>query len=226
MVTPEVHSLLAHQGINAMPIERTMAALEYLLGTACTQITVAQVDWPIFKSLYEVTGTRLLLEKMTEGQIETHTDVSSVPKSTTILQQLENASAKERWEWLIADLQQEVAKILGFPAAHLPDIQQGFAQMGVDSLMAVELRNRLQTSLGKSMPSTLAFDYPNIESLAEYLFKELFDSEKPNQKPEMSLPPNNQKPSDDELTQHISQLSEHDLEALIDEKWGKINSVD
>jgi hypothetical protein len=50
--------------------------------------------------------------------------------------------------------------------------------MGMDSLMALELKNRLQTSLGCSMPATLAFDYPSIEALADYLSKQLFADEK------------------------------------------------
>jgi acyl carrier protein len=210
MMTTEVQSGLAHQGIKLLPPELAIGALEYLLGTECVQITVAQVDWNIFKPLYEVTGTRSLLEKMTE--VPTETDVA---KSTTILQHLENASAKERWEWVISYLQQEVANVLGFPPSQLPDLQQGFAQMGIDSLMAVDLRNRLQTKLGRSMPSTLAFDYPNIESLAGYVFNEVFGSEKPTKK-------HAPQKSDDELTKNITQLSERDLEALIDGKLGAL----
>jgi len=213
MMTTEFQSELARMGIKLLPPERAIGALEYLLGSDRVQTTVAQVDWNIFKSLYEVTGTRLLLEQLTE--VPTEKEASSVPKSTTILQHLENASAKERWEWLISYIQGEVAKILGFPLSQLPDTQQGFAQMGIDSLMTVDLRNRLQTNLGRSLPSTLAFDYPNIELLAGYVFNEVFGSEKPIKK-------HAQQKSDDELTKNITQLSERDLEALIDGKLGAL----
>jgi myxalamid-type polyketide synthase MxaB len=37
----------------------------------------------------------------------------------------------------------------------------------------MELRNRLQTSLGRSLPSTLAFDYPTLEALVHYLAQEV-----------------------------------------------------
>lgn len=39
----------------------------------------------------------------------------------------------------------------------------------MDSLTSVELRNRLQTSLGCSLPTTVAFDYPNVVALVDYL---------------------------------------------------------
>jgi hypothetical protein len=41
--------------------------------------------------------------------------------------------------------------------------------MGMDSLMAVELSNRLKAQLGQALPTTLAFEYPTIHALANYL---------------------------------------------------------
>ena len=40
--------------------------------------------------------------------------------------------------------------------------------------MAVELRNRLQQGVHRVLPSTLAFDHPNLESLLAFLNQELF----------------------------------------------------
>ena len=41
--------------------------------------------------------------------------------------------------------------------------------MGLDSLMAVEFRNRLVVSLKRQLTATLLFDYPNLGRLADYL---------------------------------------------------------
>lgn len=46
--------------------------------------------------------------------------------------------------------------------------------MGMDSLMAVELRSRLQKRSGKPLPSTLTFNYPNASALTQFLEQLLF----------------------------------------------------
>jgi myxalamid-type polyketide synthase MxaB len=41
--------------------------------------------------------------------------------------------------------------------------------MGMDSLTSVELKSRLESALGKSLPTTMALEYPTIEQLVRYL---------------------------------------------------------
>ncbi len=64
--------------------------------------------------------------------------------------------------------------MLRLDATQKPNVRQGLFEMGMDSLMALELKNGLQTTLGYPLPATVAFDYPNIEALAAYLAKNMF----------------------------------------------------
>ena len=66
------------------------------------------------------------------------------------------------------------ARILGFAAGDSPDPRQGFFHLGMDSLGSVELRNHLQTALSCQLPSTLIFQYPSIDALADGLAGQLF----------------------------------------------------
>ena len=74
---------------------------------------------------------------------------------------------------LSGHVQAEASRVLGLDGAPRLEPGQGFKDLGMDSLMAVELRNRLQRHLGRPLPSTLAFDYPTIESLTGYLLEEV-----------------------------------------------------
>ncbi len=67
----------------------------------------------------------------------------------------------------------ETALVLAVPASESIDPEREFAQLGVDSLMAVELRNRLAAKLGRRLPSTLVFDHPTPAAAAQALAAEL-----------------------------------------------------
>ncbi len=65
--------------------------------------------------------------------------------------------------------------MLGYPDAEDVDIQEKFADLGMDSLMAVEFKNNLQVSFGDAVSLTAAFDYPTVELLTDYIAQEIFN---------------------------------------------------
>jgi acyl carrier protein len=62
---------------------------------------------------------------------------------------------------------------LGFAADYTLDPEQRFGDLGVDSLLAVDVRNRLEAALRTSLPATLLFDYPDLAALSAHLALEL-----------------------------------------------------
>ena len=60
-------------------------------------------------------------------------------------------------------------KVLGLAPEDSIDINEPLQQRGLDSLMAVELRNLLNTASGLQLPATVTFEYPSIAALAEYI---------------------------------------------------------
>jgi thioesterase domain-containing protein/acyl carrier protein len=86
-----------------------------------------------------------------------------------LLARLRDTPAAQRPQVLVSHLQRELQQILGLAAA--PDPDGAFFDLGLDSLMAVELRNRLRAQLGNglALPPTFVFDYPNVRALADYL---------------------------------------------------------
>ena len=86
-----------------------------------------------------------------------------------MLRQLHDVPEAQRGAFVTEHLQRELQQILGL--AQPPGAASRFLELGMDSLMAVELRNRLLGQFGSAFTinATAVFDYPTIGSLAEYL---------------------------------------------------------
>ena len=151
--------------------ERGFQALDRLLRRDAATSAVLAADWSTFGEAVESRST--LFE-----------DLLSVPgsedgsgsTSDDVLVRFGEAPAAEREAVLVSFLQGEVQAVLRLPSAPSPTV--GFFDLGMDSLMAVELRNRLNRALSDvyTPPNTLVFDYPNIAALAGHLVGELGDA--------------------------------------------------
>jgi acyl carrier protein len=95
-----------------------------------------------------------------------------------ILRRLAETPPNKQPELLLAFVSSQVAKVLGLDSEQTINFRKPLNEMGLDSLMAVELRNMLSVglSLGGRLPTTLVFDYPTIEALATYLAAQLLGS--------------------------------------------------
>ncbi|MBI4614801.1 MAG: SDR family NAD(P)-dependent oxidoreductase [Planctomycetes bacterium] len=160
---------LARSGVSALDPTVALAALERLIGSRATHAAVGNVDWKRFKELYELRARRPFLDEIAAPAPET----SPSAASSEVLARLSAAGPDERGEILSGWVREELGQVLGFEPGTPIDPERGFFQLGMDSLTAVELKERLEKGLGRSLPGTLAFEHPNLADLSMYLLSEV-----------------------------------------------------
>ncbi len=149
--------------------EQGIKALEKLVRQDVTTSVVMSMDWSVFEEA--VQDRPPFLEDMLSSDDDDISDDST--SSEDVLSRLRSAPAAGPEEVLVSFLQQEVQAVLRLSSPPSPTV--GFFDLGMDSLMAVELRNRLNRAFaGEYMASnTVVFDYPDIASMASHIAEEL-----------------------------------------------------
>ncbi|NEO12997.1 MULTISPECIES: type I polyketide synthase [unclassified Moorena] len=226
MATGEGINLLNKMGVKPLESEKAIVALEKVLVSNSPQTVVANMNWRLFKQVYELGGKRSLLSEISldlEATYGEDGEEQETQKQNSLRERLEAVTETQRRELLQKILQEEVAQVLGLPITNRPNPKVGFFDMGMDSLMSVELQRRLSKLLGVNLSSTLTFDSSNIEKLEKYIIDQhlvtvgLFkpETDKDEQKGdflETNLLAEIEQSSDRELEGSIDQI----LESIID----------
>ncbi|MCC5632195.1 type I polyketide synthase [Nostoc sphaeroides CHAB 2801] len=199
---------LVAMGMDTIAPQQGLQVLGQLLQQSSAQVGVVPVEWSQFMQQFSADTVPALL-----------TELGSQPKAEPpsvqqleFVQRLEKVSVRDRQEMLLAHVQDQVAKVLGRGSSHSLEPHQGFFDIGMDSLTSVELQKRLQTSLGRSLSSTLIFDYPTLDTLAKYLANEMFSVE---QSTELPTAIENNHHQQIITSAELKQLSEEDAEELL-----------
>ncbi len=167
MVDEKARARLALRGVQTLSPVDALAGMADLMETSSAQGVVARIDWARFLPLYQQTGRRSFLAQL-EREVPASAPAPTPSGKTPLVEQLTHAPVKQRRK-LVADyLREALAEVTRVNAAEIRE-DAGFFDLGMDSLMAVELRHRIEQAVGKELPATLAMDYPRVSDVADYL---------------------------------------------------------
>jgi acyl carrier protein len=181
-----------------------MQALAYALQQDVAQLLVLPIAWRQYAG--GATIPPLLREVAQVAPIEGD---EAAARTIDVTQQVLAAAPNQRRAIVQALVRAQAIKVLGLSAAYAIDPQRPLSELGLDSLMAVELRNALGASLKRTLPATLLFDYPTLDALTDFLLKDLL----PAEAPAAVLPAKQDRTAT--ATAELAQLSEEEAEALL-----------
>jgi NADPH:quinone reductase-like Zn-dependent oxidoreductase/acyl carrier protein len=160
---------LAEGGLSSIPVQRGVDLLSKLLERSSPQIAVMPIQWQRWTERFP---DLLQLPMLSEIAQELR-PAAGQSGEQTIQQKVSAAATQEQAVELLQEyLRKETAKILRLPEARL-DLKISLARFGLDSLMAIELKNRIESSFAVRLPSTKLLQGPTLRELAGWLSNEL-----------------------------------------------------
>ena len=172
-------------------------------------VSIFNIDWDILRSNIGKTDLPPFLSSFITEQ--SHSSENKEEATYKLLEELEQSESSERKKIIVDFLIQQTIRVLGLESSYDLDPEKHLSEMGLDSLMAIELKNSIDNAIGRNLPATLVFNYPSIDAISDHILKDV-------------LKLNGQEAIDEEVTENeeenstlneIENLSDEEAEALL-----------
>jgi acyl transferase domain-containing protein/NADPH:quinone reductase-like Zn-dependent oxidoreductase/acyl carrier protein len=213
-------------GASLISPEEGLRILSRLLEEDSSQVMVLPMDWKQWSSTAgnSAAANADLLRHVLQSSRETSAENRKVEDkgASKVVQQtggswrdqLLTAPHAQRRALLEVRVEERVRTILSLPAAQPIDAARPLHEYGLDSLLAIELRNAISLDLGVKLSSTVLFDYPTMGGLTDWLFRDVLKqgsvSEAKDHEPS--------RPAAGSVFEDVAELTEDEVELLFQQK--------
>jgi acyl transferase domain-containing protein/acyl carrier protein len=152
---------IAASGFTPLASDHAHALLTHALTAPDPHHVAATISPAALRSLDPLTAPGILRDLLPRRAAATN-----ARPDRSLAERLTEESAERRHVILLDLVRAHTATVLGHPGPEVVHPQHNFKELGLDSLTAVELRNRLSTATGLRLQATLIFDHPTPDTLA------------------------------------------------------------
>jgi acyl carrier protein len=152
-------------GVGEIAVPEGVDAMFALAGSGRPVAAILPLDWPRYLAgVYGERPPRLFAEVLRAPEA-----AAKQGQGSALVAQLLAVPANQRRAALVARLEAIVRRVVGVPAERRIDPALPVRDLGMDSLMTVDLRNAIARAFDRALPATLVFDHPTLDALADYL---------------------------------------------------------
>ncbi len=192
---------LSGQGIVAFTPEQGVALMERMLERDAAQCMGIAADWGRLLGSYAPPILSRLAEEVSAGD-------SFAKKEGLVRREVLAAEPEERPRMVEEFLVEQISRVLKCSPSKV-DLHQPLNRLGIDSLMAVELKNRVESDLQTALPVTALLQGPSLAQLSTQLLEELDAAPTPNGEVADEDP--------EELLARVDDLSDDEVDSLLEE---------
>jgi NADPH:quinone reductase-like Zn-dependent oxidoreductase/acyl carrier protein len=204
----------SQQGMGLIQPEQGVQAFGQLLRLDVAQIGLLPIHWPMLKKQLGADVPPFWSEVVREAAPASANTPAAEAKQD-LLNQLASTAPEARYALLLKHVQEQVARVFGLDPAQPLDLQQNLTEMGMDSLMAVELKNRIELNLGLALPMVKILEGPSVAELARQVLDQLHTAPANEAVPEAKPSRDDEQKEAERLLAQLDQLSEAEVDTLL-----------
>ncbi|MFZ1290696.1 MAG: type I polyketide synthase [Melioribacteraceae bacterium] len=175
------------------------------------QIIVIPINWEEFSNQFSNIETPTFLSDFLN---QNKSDVIKNTMETEFIIKLKDLKANERLEKLAELIEKNLCKVMGLPQNEKLGFNKPLNELGLDSLMGIELKKNLDHALGKNLPVTMVFNYPTIEAISKFILDEILNLSERNEKGQIKDEAMVQTYPEEKIAE-IRNLTEEEVEKLL-----------
>jgi len=200
----------SEHGMSTIPPDEAMKALAAVIRQGTVQVSVLPMNWVQLQSAIPSLGRSPFLKELIAMEPE------KAGKDTFSPELLRAMDPVQRRQTLTGKLQSEAARVLRLPPAEL-DVMRPLNQFGLDSLMALELKNRMQSQWGIIVPLVSILSGPSVTGLVSILETLVDAAEEPSDSASEDRFARNvmDSKSAHQLLDQLPQLSDDEVDSLL-----------